>query len=87
MKVDFELIDSILKDHSYDATQVIGIMQDIQKEYRYLPEEGLKYAAEKIGIAGGNAKTAITMILADCGLEEARERLARAKGHVREAIK
>ncbi len=44
-------------------------------------------AAEKIGIASGNAKTAITMILADCGLEEARERLAKAKGHVREAIK
>ena len=43
-------------------------------------------AAEKIAIAGGNAKTAITMILADCGLEEARERLARAKGHVRGAI-
>ena len=44
-------------------------------------------AAEKIALAGGNAKTAITMILADCGVEEARERLARAKGHVREAIK
>ena len=44
-------------------------------------------AAEKIAIAGGNAKTAITMILADCGLEEARERLTRARGHVREAIK
>ena len=44
-------------------------------------------AAEKIAIASGNAKTAITMILADCGLEEARERLAKAKGHVREAIK
>lgn len=44
-------------------------------------------AAEKIAIAGGNAKTAITMILADCDLEEARERLAKAKGHVREAIK
>ena len=43
-------------------------------------------AAEKIAIAGGNAKTAITMILADCGLEEAKERLAKAKGHVREAI-
>ena len=43
-------------------------------------------AAEKIGIAGGSAKTAITMILADCGLEEARERLEKAKGHVREAI-
>ena len=44
-------------------------------------------AAEKIAIAGGSAKTAITMILADCGLEEARERLAKARGHVREAIK
>ena len=44
-------------------------------------------AAEKIALADGNAKTAITMILADCGPEEARERLARAKGHVREAIR
>lgn len=44
-------------------------------------------AAEKIAIAGGNAKTAITMILADCGLDEAKDRLAKAKGHVREAIK
>ena len=44
-------------------------------------------AAEKIALADGSAKTAITMILADCGLEEARERLARAKGHVREAIR
>ena len=43
-------------------------------------------AAEKIAIAGGNAKTAITMILADCGLEEAKARLEKAKGHVREAI-
>ena len=44
-------------------------------------------AKEKIALAEGNAKTAITMILADCGVEEARERLAKAKGHVREAIK
>ena len=44
-------------------------------------------AKEKIGLAGGNAKTAITMILADCDAEEAKARLAKAKGHVREAIK
>ena len=44
-------------------------------------------AREKIEIAIGSAKTAITMILADCGLEEAKERLTKAKGHVREAIK
>ena len=44
-------------------------------------------AREKIGLAGGNAKTAITMILADCDAEEAKARLAKANGHVREAIK
>ena len=44
-------------------------------------------AAEKLSAAEGNAKTAITMILADCTLEEARIRLSRAKGHVRDAIR
>ena len=44
-------------------------------------------AREKIDLAEGNAKTAITMILVDCTAAEARERLERAKGHVREAIK
>ena len=44
-------------------------------------------AAEKIAAADGNAKTAITMILADCDVEEARARLAKSKGHVRGAIK
>ena len=43
-------------------------------------------AAEKIALADGNAKTAITMILADCVVTEARARLAKARGHVREAI-
>ena len=44
-------------------------------------------AAEKLSAAEGNAKTAITMILADCTLEEARARLSKARGHVREAIR
>lgn len=43
-------------------------------------------AAEKIALADGNAKTAITMILADCDVKEARLRLEKAKGHVRQAI-
>lgn len=43
-------------------------------------------AEKAIGEAGGHAKTAITMILADCSAEEARERLRRAEGHVRKAI-
>ena len=44
-------------------------------------------AIDKLAQADGNAKTAITMILADCDAEEAKARLAKAKGHVREAIK
>ncbi len=44
-------------------------------------------AAEALAQAGNHAKTAITMILADCTAEEARSRLARAGGFVREAIR
>ena len=43
-------------------------------------------AKEKIAAANGSAKTAITMILADCSVEEALERLEKAHGHVRQAI-
>ncbi len=44
-------------------------------------------ARRNIDLAGGSAKTAITMILAGCGAQEAKARLDRAKGHVREAIR
>lgn len=47
----------------------------------------LNTAKEKILEADGSVKTAITMILADCSVEEARIRLDRTGGHVREAIK
>ncbi len=43
-------------------------------------------AREKIAEAGGSCKLAITMILANCDLETAKNRLDRAKGRVREAI-
>lgn len=43
-------------------------------------------AKETIDIANGSAKVAITMILADCSLEEANKRLEKSKGHVRQAI-
>lgn len=43
-------------------------------------------AREKISEANGSCKVAITMILANCGVEEARTRLDKAKGHVRYAI-
>ena len=45
------LLDGILVRHEYDKTHVIAIMQAIQEEYRYLPEEALSYVAGKLGIS------------------------------------
>ena len=46
-----KIIDSIIESHGYDKSKVIAIMQDIQKEFRYLPEESLVYLAEKLGLS------------------------------------
>ena len=48
---DWKLIDEILEKYSYDKTRIIAIMQDVQGVYRYLPEEVLKYIADKIGVS------------------------------------
>ena len=44
-------------------------------------------AAEALSQADGHCKTAITMILAGCGREEAERRLEKAGGYVREAVR
>ena len=41
-------LDEILKKHQYNSTLVIAIMQDIQKEYHYLPEDALCYIAKEL---------------------------------------
>ena len=43
-------LDEILQIHDYNPTLVIAIMQDIQKEYHFLPKESLTYIAEKLGL-------------------------------------
>jgi len=44
-------LDSIIAVHDCDKSKVIAIMQDIQKEYRYLPQESLTYIAGKLGVS------------------------------------
>ena len=44
-------------------------------------------ARDAIRAAGGNVKTAVVMLLADCPVEEARSRLAAHGGRVREAVR
>lgn len=49
VKVDFGFIDSVLEKYDCDKTRVIAIMQDVQAEYSFLPEDALRYIAEKVG--------------------------------------
>jgi len=49
--VDFKLIDDILVKYDYDKGNIIAIMQAIQEEYRYLPQQALEYVAGKIGVS------------------------------------
>lgn len=44
-------IDSILEKYNYNKQLLIAIMQDVQKEYHYLPEKILSYIAEKLNIS------------------------------------
>lgn len=46
--IDYGFIDSVLEQHGYDRTRIIAIMQDIQKQYRYLPREVIVYIGEKL---------------------------------------
>lgn len=46
-----KVMDEILKSHDYKETSVVAIMQDIQKVYRYLPEEMLCYIAKELGLS------------------------------------
>lgn len=46
-----KVLDEILSSHDYSQTAVIAIMQDVQKVYRYLPEEMLCYIAKKLHLS------------------------------------
>ena len=48
---EMDTIDAILDEHSYDASKVIAIMQEVQKLYHYLPEDALCYIAKKLKIS------------------------------------
>lgn len=43
-----EKLDQILHKYHYDKSNVISIMQEVQKEYHYLPEEVLCYLAKAL---------------------------------------
>jgi NADH-quinone oxidoreductase subunit E len=44
-------IDAILSKQHYSDSMLIGYLQDIQKDLRYLPQEALRFVAERVGVA------------------------------------
>ncbi len=46
----FERVCAILDQHRRDAAKLIPILQEVQEEYRYLPEEVMTYVATALGL-------------------------------------
>jgi NADH-quinone oxidoreductase subunit E len=46
----FEKVCEILDRYDHDPTKQIPILQEVQHEYRYLPEEVLTYVATSLGL-------------------------------------
>ncbi len=45
------LLDGVMELHQYEQNQIIPILQAVQKEYRYLPQESLSYVAKKLKLS------------------------------------
>jgi len=46
----FERVCEILEHHNYNPSRLIPILQEVQNEYRYLPEEILNYVATSLAL-------------------------------------
>ena len=49
--LDFGVVDKILEAREYKQSAVIAILQDIQEQFHYIPQEFFPYMAEKLGMA------------------------------------
>ena len=45
---DYNVLDEILKEHNYDESHTVTILQEVQAHYSYLPKEAFPYLAEKL---------------------------------------
>lgn len=46
-----QTLDQIIEKHGENQSSIITILQGVQEEYRYLPEETLEYIATKVDIS------------------------------------
>lgn len=46
----FQKVCDILESYDYEESKIIPILQKVQKEYKYLPEEVMNYIATSLGV-------------------------------------
>ena len=51
--MNLDRINEIIDCYSADRTASLAVLQDIQREYNYLPREALELAAQRMGISNG----------------------------------
>lgn len=45
-----EVVDAVLNKYDYNKSYLIAVLQEIQNEYKYLPEDLLEHVAQKLDI-------------------------------------
>jgi len=50
MKVDLKKVEEILSRYDQAEHSLIAVLQDLQKEFNYLPEEALKLVSDRLGV-------------------------------------
>jgi NADH-quinone oxidoreductase subunit E len=50
MKMDLKRVDEIIDKYNAEKSSLIGIFQDIQAEFRYLPQEAISRVVERLSI-------------------------------------
>lgn len=46
--IDLTVVDEIIREHHSNKQNIIAILQDVQKVFRYLPEEALNHISVKL---------------------------------------
>lgn len=56
----------ILQDHQYDSAKLIPILQKVQDEYTYLPEDIMRFVANELDISPAKVFGVATFFCALC---------------------
>jgi NADH-quinone oxidoreductase subunit E len=50
METDDKRLDAIISRYGGDKTRLLGMFQDVQRHYRYLPKEAIRYICGKLNV-------------------------------------